>query len=226
MSKIDPKCEHTRIRLIAAAVGHQQCTKTAANVIPLPGTKRFITIGTPAEVIALLRREVPDRGPIIGEGDGAALAEALGDWMTQSVLHPETNLPEDVAALFGACGFEIRSTDPAEKHPFAIAGSLDAAGLRVETVLTELAPDTSAANVDMLGQPDPFGVPEQKALWFERLSRARAMQQPLPVPSGAVVVWRTDLVSAVAELLQLRAYREHHQAKLAQQDQDKEGAAS
>lgn len=47
-------CEHTRIRLIAAVVGHQQCTKTESNIIPLPGTDRVIAIGTPAQVRALL----------------------------------------------------------------------------------------------------------------------------------------------------------------------------
>ncbi len=52
-------CEHTRIRLIAAAVGHQQCTKTASNIIPLPGTDRVIAIGTPAQVAQLLP-EAPD----------------------------------------------------------------------------------------------------------------------------------------------------------------------
>lgn len=53
MSKID-LCEHTKIRLIAAAIGHQQCTKTAACVIPLPGTGRYVAIGTPEEVVQLL----------------------------------------------------------------------------------------------------------------------------------------------------------------------------
>jgi hypothetical protein len=47
-------CEHTRIRLIAAAVGHQQCTKTASNIIHIPGGDRVIAIGTPAQVRALL----------------------------------------------------------------------------------------------------------------------------------------------------------------------------
>jgi hypothetical protein len=47
-------CEHTRIRLIAAAIGHQQCTKTAASVVPLPGTERVIAIGTPAHVALAL----------------------------------------------------------------------------------------------------------------------------------------------------------------------------
>jgi hypothetical protein len=60
-------CEHTRIRLIAAAVGHQQCTKTEANVIPIPGGDRVITIGTPAEVRGMLEDAAPasaqpDRG--------------------------------------------------------------------------------------------------------------------------------------------------------------------
>lgn len=56
---------------------------------------------------------------------------------------------------------------------------------------------------------DPFGT-EQQAQWFERLCAARVAEQPVP---GAVTIWRCDLVSAVAELLQLRAYREHHLAK-------------
>jgi hypothetical protein len=47
-------CEHTRIRLIAAAIGHQQCTKTASNIVPIPGSDRVIAIGTPAQVRALL----------------------------------------------------------------------------------------------------------------------------------------------------------------------------
>jgi hypothetical protein len=114
-------CEHTRIRLIAAAIGHQQCTATAANVIPIPGTERFIAIGAPAEVWQLLRKQMPaeESLPIAGAVDA------------------ETNLPEDVAALFGACGFEIRSTNPAEKHPLAVCGSLDAAGLVVEKLMVD-----------------------------------------------------------------------------------------
>jgi hypothetical protein len=47
-------CEHTRIRLIAAAVGHQQCMKTASNIVQIPGGDRVIAIGTPAQVRALL----------------------------------------------------------------------------------------------------------------------------------------------------------------------------
>ena len=47
-------CEHTRIRLIAAAVGFQQCTKTASNIVHIPGGERVIAIGTPAQVRALL----------------------------------------------------------------------------------------------------------------------------------------------------------------------------
>jgi hypothetical protein len=53
MTYID-KCEHIRLTLIANAAALQHCTGTAANVIPLPGTDRFITIGTAAEVARLL----------------------------------------------------------------------------------------------------------------------------------------------------------------------------
>jgi hypothetical protein len=45
---------HTKIRLIAAALGHQQCTKTEACLIPLPGTERVIAIGTAERVRELL----------------------------------------------------------------------------------------------------------------------------------------------------------------------------
>jgi hypothetical protein len=51
--KID-HCEHIKLTLIANAAALQHCTKTAANVIPLPGTDRFIAIGTAAEVARLL----------------------------------------------------------------------------------------------------------------------------------------------------------------------------
>lgn len=54
MNKIDTTCEQTRIRLIAAAIGHQQCTKTAANIVPIPGGERVIAIGTRAEVAGVL----------------------------------------------------------------------------------------------------------------------------------------------------------------------------
>jgi len=48
--KIDTTCEHIKLRLIAAAVGLQQCTKTAANVILIPGGDQVIVIGTPAQL--------------------------------------------------------------------------------------------------------------------------------------------------------------------------------
>jgi len=42
------------LRLLGAALALQQATSTAANLIPIPNTGRFITIGTPAEVARLL----------------------------------------------------------------------------------------------------------------------------------------------------------------------------
>jgi len=52
-NKIDP-CDTMRVNLIAAAVGLQQCTKTASNIIPIPGGDRVIAIGTPAQVRGML----------------------------------------------------------------------------------------------------------------------------------------------------------------------------
>ena len=73
----------------------------------------------------------------------------------------------------------------------------------------------TAEMLDTLGRIDPFTMSQQegRSQWFERLSRARVTQQPLCVPGGAVVIWRMDLAWAVAELLQLRAYRDLIRAK-------------
>ena len=48
MNKIDTTCEHAKIRLIAAAVGFQQCTKTAGTEVQIPGTDKRILIGNDA----------------------------------------------------------------------------------------------------------------------------------------------------------------------------------
>jgi hypothetical protein len=56
-NKIDP-CDALRVNLIAAAVGLQQCTKTASNIVPIPGGDRVIAIGTPAQIAQLLGADV------------------------------------------------------------------------------------------------------------------------------------------------------------------------
>jgi hypothetical protein len=68
--------EHTRIRLIAAAIGHQQCTKTESNIIPLPGTDRVIAIGTPAQVAQLMGRTAAARD-VLGERRRQVEAEGM-----------------------------------------------------------------------------------------------------------------------------------------------------
>ncbi len=60
-SKIDP-CETMRNNLIAAAIGLQQCTKTAADLVPL-SDGRVIAIGTPADVERLLATQVQAAAP-------------------------------------------------------------------------------------------------------------------------------------------------------------------
>jgi len=54
MNKTDTTAEHWRLQLIAAACALQHATQTAANIIPIPGGDRFITIGTALDVARLL----------------------------------------------------------------------------------------------------------------------------------------------------------------------------
>lgn len=52
--------EVTRLRLLAAALELQQCTKTETNIVLIPGGDRVIAIGTPAQVRAVLPKpEMP-----------------------------------------------------------------------------------------------------------------------------------------------------------------------
>lgn len=44
-STTDTLCEHIKLRLIAAAVGLQQCTKTDGTEVLIPGTDKRILIG-------------------------------------------------------------------------------------------------------------------------------------------------------------------------------------
>lgn len=47
-------CETARVRVLAAALVLQQCTKTACNIVPIPGKGQIIAIGTKADVARLL----------------------------------------------------------------------------------------------------------------------------------------------------------------------------
>lgn len=50
---IDP-CDTARNNILAAALALQHCTKTAANIVPIPGRGQIIAIGTKADVERLL----------------------------------------------------------------------------------------------------------------------------------------------------------------------------
>ena len=115
-------CEHTRIRLIAAAVGHQKCTKTESNIIPLPGTDRVIAIGTPVQVRALLGTmpeptiaNVREFGAICdGVTDDTAALQRAAYWaVTTSRI--EANVIEFGASLLGHSS-ETDALDDAEAH--------------------------------------------------------------------------------------------------------------
>lgn len=81
-------CEHTRIRLIAAAIGHQQCTATAANIIPIPGGERFVVIGSLAEVVSLLHDELAGE-PCAHCKRRPGDPEGMCDWMECPVGYAE-----------------------------------------------------------------------------------------------------------------------------------------
>jgi len=82
------------LRLLGAALALQQHTSTAANLIPIPNTGRFIAIGTPAEVARLL--EIAPAPDSIGLGPRISA-------VIMSAVTRET--PDDVFdALTAACG--------------------------------------------------------------------------------------------------------------------------
>jgi len=86
MNKIDP-CATMRNNLIAAALGLQQCTKTAANIVPLPGTERFIAIGTSAEIAQVLPKD--DGSPA---APSAASIEGPTDQQILLAMRPDLDM--------------------------------------------------------------------------------------------------------------------------------------
>lgn len=74
------------LRLIGAALALQQATRTAANIVPLPGTA-LVVIGTPAEVARLL-----DLGPAFAN-DGRK-----PDWSTYAAAETaEADVEHDLS---------------------------------------------------------------------------------------------------------------------------------
>ncbi|ALK97009.1 hypothetical protein AB595_21755 [Massilia sp. WF1] len=60
-------CEHTRIRLIAAALGHQQCTATDGTAVLIPGTNKRILVGDDAYLARVAGRAKPNCGACPGD---------------------------------------------------------------------------------------------------------------------------------------------------------------
>lgn len=81
MIPIDTLCESAKIRLIANALGLQQCTKTAACIIPIPGTQDVIAIG-PREWIA---KNVPGLGAMVEGAQPVA-------WITYGTIDGKKSL--------------------------------------------------------------------------------------------------------------------------------------
>lgn len=94
----------------------------------------------------------------------------------------------------------MRHFDSLVDGPVALA---ELPALAAQSQGTQAAPDEL---LDMLGRVHPYAMPMgdfKRA--EERLERAVNLQQPLPVPDQAAIVWRGDLMSLMAELQQKRS---------------------
>jgi hypothetical protein len=100
MSKQNTTAEHWRLQLIAAACALQHATGTESNVIPLPGTQKYLLIGDQAALTKLLGTEQPLNFP-----DPAPLAlRTLGGLMS-NVLY---NLAQRDGDRLAACADDLR----------------------------------------------------------------------------------------------------------------------
>lgn len=75
-------CNHTKIRLIAAAVGHQQCTKTDGTEVRITGTDKRILIGNDAYLAKVAAPAVspapaPDPATVVPDDDLSYLLEYI-----------------------------------------------------------------------------------------------------------------------------------------------------
>lgn len=100
------------------------------------------------------------------------------------------------------------------------ARRLEAAEARLAEIdATPLSSSTAPGELlDMLGRVHPYAMPlEDFKRAEERLERAVDLQQPLPVPDQAAIVWRGDLMSLMAELQHKRSVFDDWKKMRAQQ---------
>lgn len=172
-NKIDP-CDTMRTNLIAAAAGLQQCTKTAANIIPIPGGDRVIAIGTPVRVRALLAA-----APAVGCGG--------------------TGKSSDTMPCLGCDACPDRAPTGAQpdrgaaKAPTAQAVPMEAIG----KILAEAMARASANGANSVSMPDEYvaiahfvAYPEKYATAPANQPEASPASQPV-APTDAVLVPRT-----------------------------------
>lgn len=102
MNKTNTTAEHWRLQLIAAACALQHATGTESNVIPLPGTQKYLLIGDQAALVELLEAEhplnFPDPAPLALRTLGGLMANVLYN-LAQRPGEPLTG--DDVAKLDG-----------------------------------------------------------------------------------------------------------------------------
>jgi len=95
---------------------------------------------------------------------------------------------------------------------------MNQASVALEVLRAQLAARIEPATemLDMLGRDHPYAQPyngdEFRRRAYERLNRASDIQQPLPVPDQAAIVWRADLMAIIADLTHKQAFFECYRA--------------
>lgn len=101
---MDPQdvCNHTKIRLIAAGIAHQQCTQADGTEVSIPGTGKRILIGNDAYLAKVV-------APAVSPAPAAAGIEGLLPWHLNELRAYTITAPKgpfyvaaDVERLLGA----------------------------------------------------------------------------------------------------------------------------
>jgi len=110
---------------------------------------------------------------------------------------------------------------PGEPITGDIVATMDSLRKQWDAAMRAAVPFFSTAvdeMLDMLGRVHPYAMPlEDFKRAEERLERAVNLQQPLPVPDQAAIVWRGDLMSLMAELQHKRSVFDDWKKMRAQQ---------
>jgi hypothetical protein len=155
---IEDTCKHTKIRLIAAAIAHQQCTQTAGTEVQITGTEKRILIGDDAYLAkvaapaAQAQAELTDEHRALieraasavesyGNSELAVKLRAIEREVRLSAVREETLTIDALAAAFKRAGLDIQWVGKDVRKPMTY-GSIELAELL--KVFNELRVDGAA----------------------------------------------------------------------------------